>query len=190
MKDFRNDLLEELLLHSGEFIEISPLVIKHCGENRGFVDHNDPLVKCRLQINLVLSELKNMDWINLNPSSGISSSHSLNHNTQLREFTFNIPVKVRLTTKGEIEYKRSKQDAGQSKPNIQVGDNFKGILTGGDSQHSTYLEPHLPKETPPAKAGKTKNIIVSILKWTWDNIWKIAVAVIAGYILFRMGWKK
>ena len=46
MKDFRNELLEDLLAHSGEFIDIKYLTDKYCGEDNTFPPDDQSLIKC------------------------------------------------------------------------------------------------------------------------------------------------
>ena len=135
MKDFRNELLEDLLAHSGEFIDIKYLTDKYCGEDNTFPPDDQSLIKCRLNVNLILRELTEMKWILLQPQWGLSSSHMLNHDTNRRYFTHEQPVKARLTTLGEVEYKKSKQSTHQQTyhdNSIHIGRDLTGVASTGD----------------------------------------------------------
>ena len=135
MKDFRDDLLELLIANVGEFIDIQPLVDKYCGEGNIFDNHDDTKIKCRLNINLHLRELKEMGWINMTSQGGLSTAHSFNHDIGKRQFILDHQVKVRMTTKGEIEYKKSKQiDEPRiyHDNSITVGRDLTGIASTGN----------------------------------------------------------
>lgn len=135
MKDFRDELLEDLLAHSGEFIDIKYLTDKYCGEDTTFAPDDQSLIKCRLNINLVLRELVEMKWILLQPQWGLSASHKLNHDTNRRYFTHEQLVKARLTTLGEVEYKKSKQLSNPQTyhdNSIHIGRDLTGVANTGN----------------------------------------------------------
>lgn len=190
MKDFRDELLEALLANPVEVIDIKYLTDKYCGEDDTFEAGDETKSKCRLRINRILRELEKMEWINLQPQGGMSTAHAYNHALNKRQFLDYGPVKVRLTTKGEIEYKKSKLDTAPQKPSIHVGGDFKGVLTSGDATNPTYFEAHLPADTPQANINKPKSRIKSIGIWMLDNIWKIISGLLVAYIAYRLGFKK
>ena len=133
MKDFRDELLELLLAHVGELNDITPLVDKYCGAGNEFEDGDQTKIKCRLNINLYLRELKEMGWINI--TSELSTGHHMNHQTGKREFLLDYQVRARMTTKGEIEYKKSKQidePRVYHDNSIKVGRDLTGIASTGN----------------------------------------------------------
>lgn len=136
MRDFRNELLEDLLANSGEFIEIKYLTDKYCGTQTEFDPHDTDISQCRLSINRVLRELKEMKWIDLYPSGGMSTAHSVNQAMGKRQFINDIPVKVRMTTQGEIKYKKTRQ---KQQPTYQATFHapFTGNFNQGDSEGLT-----------------------------------------------------
>jgi len=192
MAAFRDELLEYLLRNSGQFVDIKELVHKQCGEDQTFEQNDQTLPRCRLNVNLVLRELNEMGWINLTPTNGLSTGHHLNHETNRREFIFDVPVKARLTTKGEIEYKQLIQPppppAGHT---VVIGGNSTGDILLHSQKSTTSLDfDHRPAETPQANTTNKKNIWASIGKWMLDNIWKIVVGVAIAFIAYKLGFKK
>lgn len=171
MKDFRNDLLELLLEHSGEYVDIMPLIEKHFGDIYTFEQENDYAPKSRGKINDLLRELTEMKWINTIPPGGLSRSHHMNQQTMKREFIFDYSVKAKMTTKGEIEYKKAKKEEEPANPSIHVGGNFAGVLNTGeikDSQVSVSLsnkedKPEASNQIPPKKRSSTLSMWVKII---------------------------
>ena len=180
MKEFRDELLEELLAKSGEFIDIEHLLIKYCGEDRTFEPNDQTLIKCRLKMNLVLAELKKMEWILLDPQWGFSSSHKLDQYSNRRYYTLEMPVRVRLTTHGEIEYKKSKQS---SQPqtyhdnSIHVGRDITGIANTG-TVHNDIIN---NAEDTEAKSINKKSLTVK--KWV---LILTAVGIIVAIVLYLL----
>ena len=72
MKDFRDELLEFLFVNTGENVDLKPITDKYCGENTTFDTYDETKSKCRLRINRILRELKEMGWITLYPEGGIA----------------------------------------------------------------------------------------------------------------------
>jgi len=180
MKDFRNELLEDLLTHSGEFIDIKYLLDKYCGEDNTFEPTDQSLIKCRLNINLVLRELKEMKWILLQPQWGLSSSHMLDHSTNRRYFTHEQSVKARLTTHGEIEYKKSKQISQASvihDNSIHIGRDLTGIASIGDSNVALTNN----AEDLESKSINKKNFTLN--KWV---VGLAALAIIVAVVIYLL----
>ena len=182
MKDFRDELLELLLANVGEFIDIQPLVDKYCGKGNTFDEGDETKVKCRLNINLHLRELKEMGWILMTTQGGLGTGHSFNHALGKRQFILDNQVKVRMTTKGEIEYKKAKHDP---QPSYQA--TFTAPFTGNFSQgnpgniQQTFNEPK--------KSEKAK--------WLTFNFWweetlkhwyKLVLAAIGVVLLSWLGF--
>ena len=162
MVDFRNELLEMLLSQSGKFVDIHSLIVKHCGADTTFEPDDQTLISCRLNINLILRELKEMGWILIQPEWGISSSHMLNQQTGRRYFTHAMQVKARLTTKGEIEYKNMKKKDGQK---ISITGDVIGSMVGSQSFESARLNPIIEttNKIPPVKPPKRS--VLEIIVW-------------------------
>lgn len=170
MSAFRNELLEMLLAHSGQFIDIQDLINKYCGSDTTFAPEDHTLIRCRLHLNLILRELKNMEWILLSPQWGMSSAHMLNHETGRRYFIHDQRVQARLTTKGELEYKQSKymeQVKGQSV--TVTGDNKGQIVLGGDNANQSLdnalINPIIDNTTNSKPAHPAKRSWLEILMW-------------------------
>ena len=189
MKDFRNELLELLLSHSTEFVDINHLTDKFCGEGSIYTEEKS---KSRLKVNLILRELAKMDWINLYPTGGLSTAHSFNQNSGQREFLHDQPVKARLTTHGEVEYKKSKQDTTPQVQNVQnIGTNY-GNASQSHNSSDTFLQAFQPTINPPTAptTPATKDgIISSVGKWIFKNIIVvIIVTIISAFIIYKLGW--
>jgi hypothetical protein len=189
MKEFRKELLELLISHSGEFVDITHLTNKYCGEN--YFDTEEKC-NCRLNVNTILRELALMNWINLSPKSGISTMYSRNQETGIDEFTNDNPVKARLTTHGELEYKKSKQDTTPHVQNVQnIGTNY-GNASQSSNSSDTFLQAFQPTINPPIvpTTEATKQCtITSAGKWILKNIIVvIIVTVISAFIIYRLGW--
>src|ERR1039457_6625633 len=103
MKEFKNELLEYLLEHSVEIVDLTPIIQKYCGIDNTFDQNDDTLIRCRLSVNRILIELDKMDWIYLMPKHGLFTGHRLNHETMRREFLIDEPVQAGFKTLGEIE---------------------------------------------------------------------------------------
>lgn len=192
MKDFRDDLLKLLLDHVGEFVDIAPLVDKYCGEGNTFDDGDNTKVKCRLNVNLHLRELKELGWINMTTQGGLSTSHRMNHDIGKREFTLNYPVKIRMTTKGELEYKALTKQNTQPVTNIQNFGNNSGIaIQGSDFSEADFLPKIKPTITPSVPDQNTAGKISlwrKVKKEVWAIIIGVLIIVIGGYILWKLGW--
>jgi hypothetical protein len=182
MKIFRDQLLELLLANVGEFVDLTTLIDKHCGVGNTFDNDDDTKIKCRLNVNLHLRELRDLGWINLNPQNGLSTSHSMNHEVGKRQFTLDYPVKARMTTKGEFEYKRTKRESETS--NIQnIGVNY-GIAAQVSQLMTT---PQIIKTTEESHKGT----LTSIGKWMLNNIVAVIIAgLILAFIIYKLGWNK
>lgn len=193
MRDFRNELLEELLTHSGGFIDIGHLLNKFGGDDNMFDPNDQTLIKCRLKINLVLSELKDMKWILIDPRWGFSSSHKLDPYSNRRYFTYEQPVRARLTTLGEVEYKKSKQEQPKPTNEIKIGDGFSGVLVHNSDLSETDFRPITNPTTvqnieAPSTGTKTsigKFIMNNII---WVTITTIIGGLIVGFLIYKFGW--
>lgn len=180
MKGFKDELLEDLLNHSGEFVDIKYLTDKHCGEDNTFEPADQRLIKCRLNINLVLGELKEMKWILIQPQWGLSSSHMLNQDTNRRYFTHEQPVKVRLTTQGEIEYKKMKQTAqpyNYHDNSIHVGRDLTGVANTGD------VGGDLSNNAEDAESKSVNRKSLTVNKWV---LILTAVGIIVAIVLYLL----
>ncbi len=189
MQEFKKELLDLLLSHSGEFVDITHLTNKYCGENDFYTEEK---CNCRLNINTILRELALMNWINLSPKSGISTMYSRNQETGIDEFINNNPVKARLTTPGEVGYKNSKQDITPHVQNVQnIGTNY-GNASQSSNSSDTFLQAFQPTINPPIvpTTPATKDgIMTSIGKWIFKNIIVvIIVTIISAYIIYKLGW--
>ena len=171
-------------MHTSDFTDITFLTEKY-GATGDFDGNDDTIVKNRLNINLVLRELKDMGWINLAPQNGLATGHMRNQVTNKREFILDAPVKARLTTKGEMEYKQSKQSAETTKGHsVNIGgDSHAPIMVNSDGSFQV-LNQH-PKEETKKDSG-----IKKFGKWILENIWKIAIGVLIAYICVKLGIKK
>ena len=192
MTEFREELLEYLLAHSGAFVDIQHLHNKYCGEGNTFEEGDETKSRCRGNLNMALNDLVKMDWIAIYPTSGFSISHRRMHQEYpLREFTNDIPVQVRLNTYGEIEYKKLKIQSLPQEPTIKVGDNFTGNLSGGNmTGNQSDFSTHLPAETPQANTTKKASTIRKVVKWLLENLWKIILALIIAYLTYKLGFDK
>lgn len=193
MKDFRDELLKLLLDNVGEFVDITHLVDKYCGEGNTFDDGDDTKIKCRLNINLHLRELKDLGWINMTTQGGLSASHKMNHDIGKRQFTLDYPVKVRMTTNGEIGYKAMIKQETPSVTNIQTIGVSNGIaaqqfdLKNLDAAFQPTTNPPIVQNTEAAKHG----IITSIGKWILNHIVAVIIAgLILAFIIYKLGWNK
>lgn len=191
MKEFRDELLELLHTNVGEFIEITPLVVKYCGASNEFNNGDKIIINCRLNINNYLQELKEMGWINV--TGILSTSHMMNHRTGKREFTIDYPVKARITTKGELEYKALTNQAKQVVTNIQnIGANSGVIIQGTNSSDLVSLP--ITNTTITSKKN-AKSSIEEISLWRklkrefWKVIIGVIIIVIAAYIVWELGWR-
>lgn len=133
MKEFRDELLDYLMSQSG-FVSITPLKNKYCPNPAIFkLEDQESYCKLRLGMNHILRELKTMGWIDITEEFGTGTSYP--HIEGMRHFTFDPDVKARMTTKGEIEYKKSKQ---VDEPriyhdnSITVGRDLTGIASTGN----------------------------------------------------------
>ena len=180
MKDFRDELLELLLANVGEFIDIQPMVDKYCGEGNIFDNGDDTKIKCRLNINLHLRELKEMGWINMTTQGGLSTGHSFNQDIGKRQFIIDHQVKVRMTTKGEIEYKKSKQ-IGEPRiyhdNSINVGRDLMGSANTGTISGNLINNP----EDIESKSVNKKSLLVN--KWV---LILTAIGIAVAIILFLL----
>lgn len=171
MKDFRDELLEFLFVHSSENMDIKPLTDKYCGEDTTFDTYDETKPKCRLRINTVLRELKDMGWITLYPQGGMSTAHGYNQELNKRQFIMDETVRVRMTMTGEIEYKKLKQEPIPQVYNdnsIKVAGNLSGNANTG------HIEGNLKQGTSDGKEDKTIN-----KKNYRLNKWMIVLAIIA-----------
>jgi hypothetical protein len=187
MRDFRNEVLEYLLTGTGQFMDLKHLTDKYCGTENTFEIGDETIIKCRLNVNMVLRELENMKWINLTPIGGMSNSHIYNQALNKREFVMDSPVKARLTTLGETEYKKLKKldQPSQSGHTISVNGNINAPISVATDKAVQTVS--IDNET---KKEKPKEFWQRIGKFIWENLLKIITAVISGYILYRFGWKK
>lgn len=179
MKDFRNELLEDLLAHSGEFIDIKYLTDKYCGQEDTFHYQDETIVRCRLKLNLVLRELKDMGWIMLYPQGGMSTAHTYNRELDKRQFIIDEPLKARMTTQGEIEYKKSKQiplPQTYNDNSINVAGDVSGVVTRGDNNNLSVNHEK--------KSEKPKWLT---LNFYWEELikhwYKIILLAIGAYLL-------
>ena len=190
MKEFRTELLELLISHYGEFISINYLTDKYCGEGSLYTEGK---CKKRLSANLVLRELAGMNWINLYPDGGLSTAHAYNQNSSLREFIQDEPIKARLTTYGEVEYKKTKQDNASQVHNVQNIRTNYGIAAQSSDLKNLQAAFH-PIATPQIVqniATPKQGIITSIGKWVLDNIIGVIIAgLILGFLIYILGWNK
>lgn len=189
MKEFRDDLLELLSNNSGEFVEITDLVDKYCGKGNTFDPDDCTKIECRQSINRHLNELREMGWIDVNPNV-LSTSHHMIEGQNLRQFMLDYRVRARLKTKGEINYKSMKR--GQHEINsISIGDGFSGtLITNTTVSHSTLntLGQIRTEQKSPEKQKFFKRLFKFLLNHIAAIIVGIISAVIAGYILWKMGW--
>jgi hypothetical protein len=189
MKAFRDELLELLVDNVGEFIEVSPLVDKYCGQGSTFDDGDETKIRCRQAINLHLRELKDLGWINLTPQNGLSTAHSMNHDIGKRQFSLDYAINARMTTKGEIEYKKSKQE--QAPTNTQnIGVNYGIASQSSDLRDlQAAFQPITTPHTVQNIATPKQGIMTSIGKWILDNIIGVIIAgLILGFIIYKLGW--
>ena len=162
-------------------MDITAITDKFSGTDHTFDpnDHNTP--ECRLKLNRVLRELATMGWIDLQPTNGLSTSHHLNHSTMRREFILDMAVRARLTTTGEIEYKKMIQPSiAPTTPvsSVIIGDNFSGNF----AQHNSGITHQTANHSDPeglkvAKKGLSigrKQIWVAII----IGLVSIAVAIL------------
>ncbi len=191
MKEFRDDLLELLLAHVGEYIDITPLIDKYCGYGDEFESGDETKINCRLNINLHLRELKEMGWVNT--TGELNTGHHMNHQTGKREFILDYPVKVRMTMKGELKYKALTKQKNPTVTNIQhIGINSGAAIQGStlfetDFQHSTNPTTVQNIETPSTgtKTSLGKFIINNIV---WVIITTVIGGLIVGFLLYKFGW--
>lgn len=191
MTGFRNELLELLLAHIGQFVELKELVAKYCGDGNMFEDGDYTKVNCRLNINLDLRELKGMGWINLTPQDGLSTSHRMNHGIGKREFTLDYNIKARMTTKGEVEYRRYKQENESQTRGVKIGDGFSGVFI----QDSFLRESPIASNVTQHPSTNAKASAISMLWKFMDNpIVKVVLAIITGlavaYFAFIFKWRR
>jgi hypothetical protein len=181
MTDFRNELIESLLSQSGQLVDITNLISKYCGDNNSFEPKDETLIKYRLNINRVLTELKEMGWLNVQPSYGLTTAHKLNHETGRRQYTLEEPVKVRLTTKGEFEYKKLKQDTASNIQNIGVNNGIATQQSGVSQQiHISQL----------AAEAKKDSFWIRVWKWILRNAGLILIGLILSYLTYKFGWNQ
>jgi hypothetical protein len=192
MKDFRDDLLEQLLEHSGEYVDIMPIVEKHFGEIKTFESDDDTVPRNRLKINEILRELAQMNWIKVTPQNGFSNGHHMNHQIMKREYILDHPVKARMTTQGEIEYKKVKREQEQ-KLSIHVSGDIVGSIVGSHAHDLDFrpkINPTIPAVAEPNKAGQK----ISLGKWIIKHIVPIIITICSGlliaYLAYRFGWNK
>lgn len=190
MNQFRDELLEYVLIHSGEIVDIKFLTDKYCGESNVFDYGDESISRCRLSINRVLAELMDMGWVNVLPTHGMSTIHSLNHQLNKRQYTMDYPLKVRMTTKGELEYKKSKNEDVNQNNSINIGGDFIGNANTGISNTQSSRVANLATPIPDKKHKTIMNILSIVSKWIFDNFIKIIVGVMSAYIIYRMGFKK
>jgi len=190
MKDFRDELLKLLLDNVGEFVDITHLVDKYCGEGNTFDDGDETKVRCRLNINLHLRELKELGWIN---STGeLSTGHHMNHQIGKREFILDHRVKARMTTKGELEYKALTKQETPVVTNIQnIGTNSGVAIQSSDFSEANFLPITNPIITPSVPENKTAGKI-SLWRKVKKEIWVIfigvVIMVVGTYIVWKLGW--
>lgn len=188
MREFRNDLLD-MLLAEGGFVDIKPLVNKYCGEENYFEDGDNTKVSCRLNINLVLRELKEMNWINT--TGDLSTGHHMNHEIGKREFILDYPVKARMTTTGEMEYNKIKKEQVKEKPSIQIGEGFSGVFIQDSDLRDSMIG---NKVTHTHNIKSNTNPITGFSKFIANPLVKFILAIVAGlviaYFVFLFKWNK
>ena len=133
-----------------------------------------------------------MNWINLYPNGGLSTAHTYNQNIGQREFLHEEPIKARLTTHGEVEYKKSKQDTSSQVHTVQnIGTNY-GNASQSHNSSDTFLQAFQPTINPPTAPttdATKQGIITSAGKWIFKNIIiVIIVTIISAFIIYKLGW--
>lgn len=191
MNDFKIELLEFLINNPGQTIDIRLLAEKYCGIESYFdLEEQQQKVRCRQSINEVLIDLAKTNWIALNPSSGLSTGTGHNASMNKRYFLLDNPVQVRLTTKGEMEYKQLRKIDEPKGHTFNISEVSGNIMIATDHANQTTAFEKKSSENITPKENKFVKALVKIMTWLWDNVIKILVSVIAGYILYKMGWKK
>lgn len=193
MKEFKEELLEYLFKHSGESVDVLFIVKKIVDINYDGICTQDDINKL-LAINVILRELENMDWINCYPKGGMmTGSTGVPSDLNKRQLLGAISLKARMTTNGEIEYKKSKQE--QHSKNIQnIGVNYG--IAAQDSGFKNLQADFQPTTNPttvqnieaPSTGTKTsigKFIMNNIV---WVIITTVAGGLIVGFLLYKFGW--
>jgi len=191
MKNFRDELLQVLFDHAGDWIDLTQLVAKYCGEGNTFDNGDETKIKCRLNINLDLIELREkMEWINLSPQNGLSAAHKFNHDIGKREFILDYPVKARMTHRGQVEYKKSKES--DIKHNVHIGGDFTGVLLQNSDVSNTNFRPEINPANKQNIADKNMSLWAKFKKLIFRNIEVIIGLVVAGllvaYLAYRFHW--
>lgn len=106
--DFKEDLLEFIFDKPLQYVDITEIYKKHYGDAIYFSEEEiNKTVKDRLKIAQILNDLKEMGWISFTPNYGFSTGHHrIFPNSTAFEFTLKDKVLVRLSTKGQLEYKK------------------------------------------------------------------------------------
>lgn len=181
MKEFRDELLELLLKNSGEFISIKKLTDKYCGED-GLC--SEEMLSKRLNVNLILRELVTMNWIDLAPRGGLSTTHTYNSNTRQQEFINDKPVRARLNTYGEIEYKKSQYLGIPQVQNVQnIGANY-GIA----NQLPELKDSQININQSQGENHPKQNLTMSLWKWLFKHVIEIVIGLIAAFLIYKLGW--
>ena len=165
MKDFRDELLEVLVAKPAEFIDIKYLTDKYCGEDNTFEVGDETKSRSRLRANMILRELKEMGWINMQPQGGMSTASGYNHALNKRQFLMDEPVRARLTTHGEIEYKRFKKGDEPQPKGINITGDVIGSMVGSQSLEQAFISPTTQKTNNNKPHNPPKRSWLEITAW-------------------------
>ncbi len=106
---FRDDLLEELAKTPLEIVPIKSIIDKYCDVIIEFPKEDKQKYESeRLKIISVLRELQKRDFIELIPERGLSAQSEFNPNTGNLKFSEGTDIRAMLTTVGEKEVNRNK----------------------------------------------------------------------------------
>lgn len=193
MKAFRDELLEYLFEHPGEMMDISFLAIKYCDIRADgiFDGEGDKTISKLLGLNRVLGELEDMKWINCYPKGGFTAGHTGAGEAGKRKLIFPLGASARMTTLGELEYKKlKKEELETNKANIG---SFTGVFIQGSSLSETDFRPEInpvanPPIAPTVDATK-QGINTRIGNWLAKNTTAIIVSIVSGLIVAFLAWK-
>lgn len=194
MKDLRDELLEYLFQHSGEMVDILFIVKRKVNvDNDGICTQED--INRLLSVNVVLRELERMDWINCYPKGGImTASTGVPTDPNKRKLLWPISLQARMTTNGELEYKKLKKEEQQppSVTNIQnIGNNSGVAIQGSDFSEANFLPNTNPIITPNVEQNNTAgkmSLWTKLKKEVWSIVIGVIIILIGAYIVWKLGW--
>ncbi len=105
---FKDELLEYLSQTPLVPVSIKPIIDIYCGDSLEFIKGDAKPPKQRLEINGILLELQERKYIELNPTSGISSQFDNDLIKKTSIFKEDTNIKAKLTSLGEMEVNRLK----------------------------------------------------------------------------------